>query len=123
MIGKGGIAGSMLLFLSACDPAPLARPLADAAAIARGKAAAERLGCGACHDLPGIAWPKGKFGPPLYGFGQRNLIAGRLPNDLPRLAAFIRNAPSVVPGSGMPEVPMEAGEARDIAAWLQSRRD
>ena len=123
MIGKGGIAGSMLLLLSACDPAPLARPLADAAAIARGKSAAERLGCGACHDLPGINWPKGNVGPPLSGFGQRSLIAGRLPNDLPRLAAFIRNAPSLAPGSGMPEVPMEAGEARDIAAWLQSQRD
>ena len=123
MIGKRGVAGSMLLLLAACDPAPLAPPRADAAAIARGKAAAARHGCGACHDLPGIGWPKGTMGPPLHGFGRRGLIAGRLPNDLPRLAAFVRDAPSAVPGSAMPAVPMTRREARDIASWLQSLRD
>lgn len=123
MIGKGGFAGCMLLLMTACDPSPVEPPLADAAAIARGKAIAERLGCGACHDLPGIAWPKGLVGPPLRGFGDRQLIAGRLPNELPQLTAFVRDAPAAVPGSGMPAVPMTAQEARDIAAWLGSLRD
>ena len=123
MIGKGRVAGSMLLFLTACDPAPVAPPLADTAAIARGKAAAGRLGCGACHDMPGIDWPKGTAGPPLRGFGRRGLIAGRLPNDPPRLAAFVSDAPAEVPGSAMPAMPMSAREARDIAAWLQSLRE
>lgn len=123
MIWKGGFAGSMLLMLTACDPAPIEPPLADAAAIARGKAAAARLGCGACHDMPGIDWPKGQVGPPLAAFGKRGLIAGQLPNDLPLLAVFIRDAPAVVPGSAMPAIPMTAREARDIAAWLQSLRD
>lgn len=123
MIWKGGVAGSMLMILAACDPAPIEPPLADAASIARGKAAAQRLGCGACHELPGIDWPKGRIGPSLAGFGNRALIAGTLPNDLPRLAAFVADAPSQVPGSGMPAVPMDAGEAHDIAAWLQSQRD
>lgn len=123
MIWKGGFAGSMLLMLTACDPAPIEPPLADAAAIARGKAAAARLGCGACHDMPGIDWPKGQVGPPLAAFGKRGLIAGQLPNDLPLLAIFIRDAPAVVPGSAMPAIPMTAREARDIAAWLQSLRD
>jgi len=123
MIWKGGFAGSMLLMLTACDPAPVEAPLADASAIARGKAAAGRLGCGACHDMPGIDWPKGQVGPPLAAFGKRGLIAGQLPNDLSLLAVFIRDAPAAVPGSAMPAIPMTAREARDIAAWLQSLRD
>lgn len=123
MIWKGGFAGSMLLILTACSPARVEPPLADAAAIARGKAAAARVGCGACHDMPGIAWPKGQVGPPLAAFGKRRLIAGQLPNDLPILAVFIRDAPSVVPDSAMPAIPMTAREARDIASWLQSLRD
>lgn len=123
MIWKGVVAGSMLLTLSACDPTPVAPPLSDSAAIARGEAAAGRLGCGACHDIPGIDWPKGHTGPPLAGFGNRGLVAGRLPNNIPQLAAFVRDAPAAVPGSGMPAIPMDASEARDIAAWLQSLRD
>jgi hypothetical protein len=123
MIWKGGFAGSMLLMLTACNPAPVEAPLADASAIARGKSAAERLGCGACHDIPGIDWPKGNVGPPLAAFGKRRLIAGRLPNDLPLLAAFIRDAPATVPGSAMPAMPIAGREAQDIAAWLQSLRD
>jgi cytochrome c553 len=49
-------------------PSPSNRPLADSTVFARGKAAAARLGCGACHDMPGVDWPKGRVGPPLAGF-------------------------------------------------------
>src|SRR3546814_8471304 len=91
---KGGVAGSMLMMLSACDAAPIEPPLADKLSIARGEAAARRLGCGACHDIPGIDWPKGRVGPPLAGFGDRALVAGRFPNHLPLLADFVRDAPS-----------------------------
>src|SRR3546814_6617431 len=51
---KGGVAGSMLMMLSACGAAPIEPPLANELSIARGEAAARRLGCGACHALPGI---------------------------------------------------------------------
>ncbi|MDO9367356.1 MAG: c-type cytochrome [Sphingopyxis sp.] len=120
---KGGAAGSVLMMLSACGASSVEAPIADAAVIDRGKAAAVRLGCGACHDMPGADWPKGRVGPPLAGFGDRALIAGALPNRTPLLAKFVRDAPSVVPGSGMPVIPMRDGDARDIAAWLQSLRD
>lgn len=111
------------MLLSACGASPVEAPLAEDAAIERGKAAAERLGCGACHDMPGIDWPKGRTGPSLAGFGDRALIAGSLPNRTARLAEFVRDAPALVPESGMPAVPMQDGEARDIAAWLSSLRD
>lgn len=111
------------MLLSACGASPVEAPLAEDAAIARGKAAAERLGCGACHDMPGIDWPEGRTGPSLAGFGDRALIAGSLPNRTARLAEFVRDAPALVPESGMPAVLMQDGEARDIAAWLSSLRD
>src|SRR3546814_16140726 len=90
----------MLMMLSACGAAPIEPPLANELSIARGEAAARRLGCGACHDIPGIDWPKGRVGPPLAGFGDRALVAGRFPHPLPLLAAFVRYAPSPWPDRG-----------------------
>ena len=34
------------------------------------------------------------------------------------LAAYIRDAPALVPGSGMPAMPVTEAEARDVAAYL-----
>ncbi len=90
-------------------------PTADAA---RGKAVIERVGCGSCHTIPGIDWPQGKVGPNLDGLTQRALIAGKLPNRPDVLASYIRNAPALVPGSGMPAMPVTPSEARAIAAYL-----
>lgn len=90
-------------------------PQADAMA---GKRVIERVGCGACHTIPGIRWPQGRVGPALQGFEDRALIAGRLPNRPDLLAAFIRNAPALVPETGMPAMPITETEARDIASYL-----
>ena len=78
----------------------------------------ERVGCGSCHVIPGIGWPKGKVGPALDGLGRQGLIAGKLPNEPDVLAAYIRNAPGLVPGSAMPAMPVSEQEAQDIAAYL-----
>lgn len=120
MLRLGGMIGSMGVLLSSCHPTEVRLNQADDRAIARGRQAAERLGCGACHAMPGIAWPQGKVGPSLGGFGERTMIAGRLPNRPEALALFVRDAPALVPGTAMPAVPMRAEDARDIAAWLQS---
>lgn len=104
--------------LVACKPPPEQRqfmPMADAA---RGKEAIERVACGSCHTIPGVRWPQGKVGPVLDGLSERALIAGRLPNRPDVLAAYIRNAPAMVPGSGMPAMPVSETEAQDIAAYL-----
>ncbi len=90
-------------------------PLADAA---NGKAVIERAGCGSCHVIPGVRWPQGKVGPNLDGLAERGLIAGKLPNEPDVLAAYIRNAPALVPGSGMPAMPVSEAEARHIVAYL-----
>lgn len=123
VMAKGAWIASMLVMLAACHSPAIESDAADPGAITRGKAAAERLGCGACHATPGIDWPKGRVGPALDGFGARAMIAGRLPNEAPLLAQYVRDAPSLVPGSAMPAIPMTDAEARDIAAWLQSLRD
>lgn len=88
------------------------------ASAVRGSKIIERTGCGSCHTIPGVGWPQGKVGPDLAGLAERSLIAGRLPNQPDILAAYIRNAPALVPGSGMPAMPVSEMEARDIAAYL-----
>jgi cytochrome c2 len=90
-------------------------PLADAAA---GKEAIERTGCASCHTIVGVAWPEGKVGPRLEGLADRAIIAGRIPNTPENMAAFIRDAPALVPDSTMPAMPVSEREARDIAAYL-----
>ncbi len=90
---------------------------------ARGLAVIERAGCGACHTIPGLSWPQGRVAPELHGFADRNLIAGTLPNRPDVLAAYIRNAPALVPGSAMPAIPITADESRDVAAYLYSLAD
>jgi len=104
--------------LAACKPTPEQRQFTATADAARGKAAIERVGCGSCHTIPGVRWPQGKAGPSLEGLSDRALIAGKLPNSPDTLAAYIRNAPALVPGSGMPPMPVSQAEAGDIAAYL-----
>ena len=88
---------------------------ADAAA---GLAVIERLGCAACHQIPGVDWPQGTVGGSLDGFADRSMIAGRFPNQPDTLATWVRNAPSMSPTTGMPAMPMTSAEARDVAAYL-----
>ena len=89
----------------------------------RGLAAMERVGCAACHDIPGIAWPRGAVGGSLKGVGARALIAGRHPNQPEVMVRWIRDAPSLSPGTAMPAIPLSDAEARDIAAYLYTLDD
>lgn len=119
---KGGsvIAIAALLTLAACENPEIEPNMASTDSIVRGKAAAEALGCGACHALPGIEWPRGTTGPSLETFRAQAMIAGRLPNRPDTLAAFVRNAPSLAPGTAMPAIAMTDAQAADIAAYLQA---
>jgi len=87
-----------------------------------GRLAMERVGCGSCHVIPGV-WPEGRVGPSLRGFARQTLIAGRLANRPDLLAAFVRDAPRLVPGTGMPAMPLTEEEARDVAAYLYAVGD
>lgn len=109
--------------LAACKQPPEARYVPDSRAMARGLAAIERVGCAACHEIPGLDWPQGRSGPSLAGFDDVGAIAGALPNTAENLAAFVRNAPTTKPGSTMPAMPLSEEEARDVAAYLYGMTD
>lgn len=108
---------------AACKPPPDERQFMPVANAARGKAAIEQVGCGSCHTIPGVDWPQGKVGPRLAGLAERALIAGQLPNRPDALAAYIRNAPALVPGTAMPAMPVSKEQARDIAAYLYEQEE
>lgn len=114
-IGAGVAA---LAAVTGCKPPPESRYQPDAAAVASGKRLIEETGCGACHEIPGIAWPRGRLGPSLMGFDDVGLIGGALPAKPGALAAFIRNAPAARPGSTMPPMPLTELQAADVAAYL-----
>jgi cytochrome c2 len=114
---------ALVLALSGCKPPPereQAMPIADPA---HGLEVIRQTGCGACHEVPGLFWPKGRLGPNLDGFAERTVIAGELPNRPDILAQWVRNAPSLIPGTSMPAVPMTEEDARDVAAYLYTLRD
>jgi cytochrome c1 len=117
-LANAGAYWPLLLLAGACKPAPDQRHFTPVADAARGKAAIERVGCAACHAIPGIDWPKGAVGPSLAGFADQTLIAGRLPNRPDIVAAFVRDAPATLSGSTMPSMPLTGQEARDVAAYL-----
>lgn len=90
---------------------------------ANGLAVIERVGCAACHRIPGVAWPTGTVGGSLDGFGNQSMIAGRFPNQPQTLAVWVRDAPSMAPATGMPAMPITPAEARDVAAYLYTLDD
>ena len=109
--------------LAACKQPPGSRYGPDRETAERGLEAIERVGCAACHEIPGIDWPEGRTGPSLVGFDDIGLIAGALPNTPENLAAFVRNAPAAKPGSAMPAMPLSEEEARDVAEYLYGLDD
>jgi len=112
-----------LLGLAACaDKGGASRDLAGADA-GEGLRLVRAHGCGACHAIPGVAWPGGRTGGSLAGVAARPMIAGRLPNQPAVMAAFVRDAPSLLPDTGMPPMRLSEAEARDIAAYLYTLDD
>jgi sulfur-oxidizing protein SoxX len=84
----------------------------------RGREIAERTGCGACHEIPGVPWPRGRVGGSLAGFGDRPMIAGHIPNQPDALVRWLQAPPSLAPATGMPPSGLTDVEARDVAAFL-----
>ena len=108
----------LVLALGACQPPPGERHAMPGADPQAGLRVMRDVGCASCHQVPGIGWPQGRVGPALHGFGDQALIAGALPNRPDVLAAYVRDAPSLMPGTTMPAMPVSRKEARDVAAYL-----
>lgn len=80
------------------------------------------IGCGSCHNIPGIDGADGKVGPPLTDIGERRFIAGVLSNTPGNMIVWLKNPQAVVPGNAMPDLGLTDKEARDIAAYLYTLR-
>lgn len=118
LLGRCAPIAATASLLVSCHAPPATRYEPPAASIARGFSLVQDKGCGACHELPGLTWPRGRLAPSLASYDDVGLIAGQLPNTPANLAAFIRNAPAAKPGSPMPPMNLTSREAADVAAYL-----
>lgn len=101
--------------LAGCD-APTARePQAKDGAVLIVK-----FGCGVCHEIPGIDGASGDVGPSLARLGSRPFVAGRFANTPENLASWIRSPQEIEPGVAMPDLGVDEGQSRAIAAYLET---
>ncbi len=92
---------------------------ADAAA-ARGRQVFLAAPCALCHTVAGTD-AHGTNGPDLtHVAGRLTLGAGTLPNDLPRLTAWVVDAPSLKPGVNMPRNLLPAEDLDALTAYLET---
>ena len=97
-------------------------PLSTGGNPQRGAALISDYGCGHCHTIPGIRAADGVVGPPLFFFSRRVYIAGEVPNTPENLVRWVRNPPSIEPGTAMPVLGLDEQQARDVAAYLYTLR-
>ena len=88
----------------------------------RGAALLRRYGCTSCHAVGGVPGADAEVGPPLDGVGGRSYVAGVLPNTPDNLVRWIVDPRGVDPRTAMPDVGVTEPHARDIAAYLYTRR-
>lgn len=115
-----------LVLLAACDREPfpkLGTPSPHSVGNPHhGKELIEYFGCGGCHTIHAVPGANGLVGPPLDGVARRVYIAGMLRNTPDNLEHWIRDPQGVVPGNVMPDMGIDAADARDIAAYLYTRK-
>ena len=114
------MAMATMLALGACgERSALATAEGDPA---RGKVALTQHACRACHMIPGVTGSQVYVGRPLGGLAERKFIAGSLPNNQENLVKWIRNPKQVDPLTAMPVLGVSETDARDMAAYLLTRR-
>jgi cytochrome c len=110
----------LLLVLIACRPTEKGGPMAAKGGgnADRGKEAIQRYGCTACHNIPGVAGPRGMVGPSLDHLAKRPLLAEKLPNTPETMIRWLQNPQALDPQSTMPNLGVSPDEARDMATYL-----
>tara|TARA_R110000823_G_scaffold47903_19_gene122013 strand:- start:6680 stop:7588 length:909 start_codon:yes stop_codon:yes gene_type:complete len=86
----------------------------------RGREAIAQYGCVSCHSIPGITGASADVGPPLAGMASRSYIAGLLPNNRANMVRWLRFPHQVDPQSAMPPLDVNAKDAADMAAYLET---
>lgn len=79
-------------------------------------------GCAGCHEIPGLAGPRGRVGPPLGTLAERVYIGGVVANTPENLVRWIANPKALDPRTAMPVTGVSETQARDIAAYLYAHR-
>lgn len=88
-------------------------------AAGEGKNIYTQSACMACHTIQGVS--VGIVGPDLTHVGSRTTIAaGMLDNTAENVAAWIKDAPALKPGSKMPNLGVTDAQARALTAYLES---
>ena len=127
MTGSAAILLVAAALLAGCDREPFPRlgtPVPRAIGNPQhGAELIENYGCGGCHTIRGLPGADGVVGPPLDGIADRVYVAGMLRNTPDNLEHWIRFPQSVVPGNVMPDMGINDADARDIAAYLYTRKD
>ena len=100
------------------EAAGLAGDLESIGDPSKGQALIRKLGCGSCHDIPGIVGAHGMVGPPLTRMASRQYVAGLLRNTPENMVRWLRFPQQVVPGNAMPNLGLSDHDARQIAAYL-----
>ena len=109
---------------SATSNAPAATSASSAAGgaadSARGKIALQQYACVSCHVIPGVVAANNPVGPSLAAIGSRKYLAGVLPNTSDNMVRWLRAPQHVAPNTAMPNLGVTAGDARDMAAFLET---
>lgn len=108
------------LALIGCEDAPPDPAVAGDAA--RGRELLWQYGCGSCHRIQGVVGAVGEVGPPLDGVAERIYVAGVLTNTPENLARWIRAPQDISPQTAMPNMGVTETQARDMVAYLHSKR-
>lgn len=109
----------VLVLLSA---AAVQAAAAENSEVERGRDAIVKYSCGVCHQIEGIATPGGNIGPSLKDVARRAYLAGSIPNRRDNMARWIQHPQELRPGTAMPDMGVDAGEARAITAYLYAQR-
>lgn len=110
------------LSLSGCDSGtdgPQSR-FTDIGDSDQGKELIRQVGCGACHQIPGIDNARGQVGPPLKAVAERHYIAGVLQNTPDNMIRWLLDPQAIIPGNAMPDTGLNEEQARHITAYLYS---
>lgn len=89
---------------------------------ARGRAAIQAYGCGACHTIAGVPGATAAVGPPLDRIAERAYVGGVITNTPDNLVRWIRDPKAIDSLTAMPDLGVTEAEARDIAAYLYAQR-
>lgn len=111
--------GAALATVSACSHGEAdARALTNGGDATRGRELMRTYGCGSCHTIPRVPGAESTVGPSLAGEATRAYVAGVTPNTPENMIRWIMNPPSIDDKTAMPNLHVNARDARDIAAYI-----